>query len=441
MKHYAQRIKHTLMNLINEMSQYSWLFSKTPERDFTRKRKLDFEKTVTSILNLGSSSISNELLDCFKCPARLPSASAFVQRRSKLPASTMEFFFREFTEASGPNELYRGYRLMAVDGSDLQIATNPDDADSYFPGAEGQKPFNLLHLNAIYDLCSHLYVDVIVEGKHVSNEHKTFMAMVDRSKIPLAIVVADRGYESYNNMAHVQEKGWKFLLRVKDSACGIVSGLKLPDTDVFDMSVNLLLTRKQTNEAKELFKDRNRYRLIPSNTAFDYLPQCSKKSIPMKPYELSFRIVRFKISANTYETVVTNLDSDLFSPFELKDIYAMRWGIETSFRDLKYTVGFLHFHAKKVEYILQEIFARLIMYNFSELITSQVLIQKENRKYAYKANFSAAVHICRQFFRGNVSPPIVEALIARFLLPVRPGRCRSRKATAKAAISFVYRVA
>ena len=133
----------------------------------------------------------------------------------------------------------------------------------------------------------------------------------------------------------------------QDSACGIVSGLKLPDTDVFDMSVNLLLTRKQTNEAKELFKDRNRYRLIPSNTAFDYLPQCSKKSIPMKPYELSFRIVRFKISANTYETVVTNLDSDLFSPFELKDIYAMRWGIETSFRDLKYTVGFLHFHAKK----------------------------------------------------------------------------------------------
>ena len=41
MKHYPQRVKETLMNLIDEMSQYSWLFSKTPERDFTRKRQLD----------------------------------------------------------------------------------------------------------------------------------------------------------------------------------------------------------------------------------------------------------------------------------------------------------------------------------------------------------------------------------------------------------------
>lgn len=91
----------------------------------------------------------------------------------------------------------------------------------------------------------------------------------------------------------------------------------------------------------------------------------------------------------------------------------MRWGIETSFRSLKYTVGLLHFHAKKVECIFQEIFARLIMYNFSELITLHVIIHKKARKYACQANFSAAVYICRQFFRGNVSPPDIETLIAR----------------------------
>ena len=33
-----------------------------------------------------------------------------------------------------------------------------------------------------------------------------------------------------------------------------------------------------------------------------------------------------------------------------------RWGIERSFRKLKYTIGLTNFHAKKVEYILQEIF-------------------------------------------------------------------------------------
>ena len=98
----------------------------------------------------------------------------------------------------------------------------------------------------------------------------------------------------------------------------------------------------------------------------------------------------------------------------------MRWGIETSFRQLKYTVGLLHFHAKKAEYIYQEIFARLIMYNFSELITSPVILQNANTKYVYKANFTVAVHVCRQFFLGNVSPPDVEALIRRHVSQFDP---------------------
>ncbi|WP_374972327.1 transposase [Blautia producta] len=48
-------------------------------------------------------------------------------------------------------------------------------------------------------------------------------------------------------------------------------------------------------------------------------------------------------------------------------MYGRRWGIECSFRELKYTIGLTNFHAKKVEYILQEIFAWLIIYNFGSV--------------------------------------------------------------------------
>ena len=119
----------------------------------------------------------------------------------------------------------------------------------------------------------------------------------------------------------------------------------------------------------------------------------------------------------------------------------MRWGIETSFRELKYTIGLLHFHAKKVEYIYQEVIARLIMYNFSELVTSLVIIQKADTKLTYRANFTIAVHVCRQLFLGNVSPPDVEALIRKHVSPIRPGRSRPRKMTVKHTVSFLYRVA
>ena len=119
----------------------------------------------------------------------------------------------------------------------------------------------------------------------------------------------------------------------------------------------------------------------------------------------------------------------------------MRWGIETSFRKLKYTLGLLSFHAKKVEYIRQEIFARLIMYNFCELITSHITIRQSSRKLDYQVNFSAAVHVCRQFFRGNVSPPLVETLISRFVSPIRPDRSFSRTPHRKGLVSFLYRIA
>lgn len=52
--------------------------------------------------------------------------------------------------------------MLAVDGSDLCIAQNPKDTESYFHTTKNAKGFNLLHLNAIYDLYSRVYVDAIV---------------------------------------------------------------------------------------------------------------------------------------------------------------------------------------------------------------------------------------------------------------------------------------
>jgi len=388
-------------------------------------------------------SLTNELMKRFGCRTDIASTSAFVQQRGKILPEAFETIFRMFVDESDPSRLYNGYRLFAVDGSDIQIPTNPQDKDSYFPGSNGQHPYNLLHLNAMYDLLQRTYVDAIVQKRHCCDECRSLADMVDRSSVKQpAIIIADRAYESYNVLAHIQEKGWFFLIRVKDSSSsGLAAGLDLPLLDMFDFPIHLSLTRKQTNETKHLRKQRNHYKLIQSNRTFDYLPAKSRKHHPTVFYQLPFRVVRFAISENSFETVVTNLPLDSFPPSELKRLYAMRWGIETSFRELKYTVGLLHFHAKKTEHILQEIFARLTMYNFSELITSHVVIQKHNRKHAYRANFSVAVHVCRQFFLGNVSPPDVEALIARHVSPIRPGRSRPRILSAKNAVSFIYRVA
>ena len=442
MSSQIQIVKEKLNSAISQLCETSWMFVKDPSRDFTRERKLPLHKVISILLCMEGGSLTGELLRYFGCSQQTASSSAFIQQRQKINEFAFPSLFDLFVRMTDKDRLYKGYRLLAADGSDIQIPTNPKHEDSYFPGANGQTPYSLLHLDAVYDLLQHTYIDAAVCGRRKWNEKGVLCNMVDRSNIAKALIIADRGYESYNLMAHIHEKGWKYLIRVKDiHSSGIAAGLDLPDSDVFDVDIDLNLTTRQTKEVKMLCQNRNRYRFIPCGNSFDFLPRENQKHAPLVFYSLPFRIVRFKLSDSFYETVVTNLNAAQFPPEELKRLYGMRWGIETSFRELKYTVGLLHFHAKKVENITQEIFARLIMYNFAELITSHVVIQKPNRKYPYKANFSVAIQVCRQFLLGNISPPDVEATISRNVSVTRTGRSSPRNMVVKHAVSFLYRVA
>lgn len=278
-----------------------------------------------------------------------------------------------------------------------------------------------------------LYIDAQIQPIRELNERQALIEMVGNSplKDPV-ILVADRGYESYNTFAHIQERGWKYVIRVKDiKSKSMISSLSLPHTDEFDETIHLTLTPKQTNEVKA---NPHRYKFLPQNVRFDYF-----KLKQTDYYELSFRVVRFKLTEDTYETLITNLNQEEFSKEALKELYEMRWGIETAFRELKYAIGLIHLHAKKRSFIEQELFAKLTMYNFCEMITLNVVLTKKERKYNYQVNFTVAIHVCCQFFRSSKIP--VEELIQRNILPVRKGRHSERRTRVKPSVSFMYRVA
>ena len=436
------KIKHAkrlLSTVIAEVTGTPERYCINPNRDFTRKRKISLQTIVSGIINMECKSLPNELIDMFKGSENMPSVSAFVQQRDKVKPEAFEAVFNKFTNKIAVDTV--NMPKLAVDGSDVRLPTNPDDKLTYLPGSKAQDPYNCLHINALYDLDRHLYRAALIQNGAQRDECTALQKLVDNSDIPLALVIADRGYESYNNLAHIQEKGWFFLIRIKDGNYGIKNGFDLPDEDCFDINIVLNLTRKQTNEVKELIKDRNHFRYIAKSSPFDYLPQHSRKDDPLVFYTLKFRIVRFKLSEHYYETVITNLPVDKYPPEDLKKLYASRWGIETSFRDLKYTVGLLKYHSKKTACIRQEIFARLTLYNFVEVITSHVAISKKQRKYTYKCNFSVATHVCRLFLRGQTSPPYVESAIAKCLVPIRPNRKRNRFVLGEVLQRFFYRVA
>ena len=158
-------------------------------------------------------------------------------------------------------------------------------------------------------------------------------------------------------------------------------------------------------------------------------------------YEFHCRVVRFKITDDTYECIITNLDRDEFTIDDIKNLYCKRWGIENSFRELKYAIGLNALHSKKRKLIQQEIYARMILYNFCQRIVQEIKIpKKDNRKYEYQVNFTRSFHILRHFLSktGGKTPP-VDHLIAKEILPIRPGRTDTRYVKAKTVVFFNYR--
>ena len=365
-----------------------------------------------------------------------PTNSSFNQRRAQILPEAFEFLFHEFTKkSSDTSKKYKGYRLIACDGSDLCISHNPDDVATYFK-AKSKKGHNLLHLNTLYDLNNRTYIDAIIQSLKEKNECQAMCNMIDNYSGEKAIFIADRNYESYNVFAHVVENKMFYLIRVKDiNSSGILKGISLPKTSEFDVCKNLTLTRKHTKETRI---NKEKYKNVAYNSKFDYLDSQTQHY-----YDLPMRILRFPISKNSYECIITNLSNEEFNTREIKELYSKRWGIETSYRELKYAIGLTKFHSKNREYIYQEIWARMILYNFCENITNSIILEKNKiKKHGYQLNYSYAIHICRYYLslKEEKAPPNIEKLISRELLPIRPNRSAPRRVKAQSAMSFLYRV-
>ena len=147
-------------------------------------------------------------------------------------------------------------------------------------------------------------------------------------------------------------------------------------TDIANIiqKINCTITRSTVHSKK----DPVRYKKLSPRSVFDFLDL--EKDGKQAVYPMKLRIVRFLLDTGEYECIVTNLKRDAFPPWRIKELYHLRWGIETSFRKLKYSVGLSCFHSKKAEYVEQEIYARVIMYNFCESITPHVSTHQKKKQ-------------------------------------------------------------
>lgn len=262
---------------------------------------------------------------------------------------------------------------MAADGSDF---SSPYDAKSEFATVTNQYGgANRMHVSFIFDILNKIYLDCAVEPKNKADERKSAIKMLSSFKEKI-LAIMDRGYDGLKMIEHCNRiPNLSYLIRLRRKMNLEIGNLPDKTLDI-DMEF----------EVREICK-RHPYKMKIS--AWDM----------EKPCFVKFRLVKFQ-KDDRWIVFATNLSREVFSVDDLKKLYKKRWQIENSFREMKYSLGSLHFHGKKDLFNLQELFAHIIRFNLTAHIIQEIPTPKEeNRHYEYKINFKNSCHIVQDFCR------------------------------------------
>ena len=436
----AEKLKTMFMSDVDSLVAQPDLLAKDPSRHFTRIRKLSAKDVLLFPILRERDTTNMELLKHFNHSTNTPSMSAYFQQRKKLHPNVYNVLLNKFNSHFEPTLFNDRYVLFAVDGSGFNLFYNPRDPITYIPpNKSSPKGHNEIHVTAAYQILDRIYTDVVIQPSPQKNEYRAICELVDRCNISrgIPLFIGDRGFPSFNLFAHCKENGACFLIRAKDLYVDRLLRNERPDGEgEFDITVNRYIVRSQKKRFRSNPDNPELYRFVDSQTPFDYIEYGTESE-----YMLTLRVIRVEISEGVYENLITNLTPEEYGLRELCDLYHLRWSIENSYRELKHVIGAQDFNTRTFEYIVHEVWARLILYNFCSRLIALVVIQKKGKKHMHQVNYTMAIKNSHSFLRQkSKDPPInIIGLIERYTEPIRPGRNFARNHRFQPPMKFTYR--
>ena len=389
--------------------------------DFTRSRKQSFHGTIIFIINFLTKSLSVEIdnfdsfikqnikeneIECF-------TKSAFVQYRNKIKPEAFKHLSDSLRQEFYTNndesiKLWNGFRLLAVDGSRISLPETKELGQIYGK-SKNQSKTEVVQARAsvLYDVLNKLAIDgslspLSIGERVLAINHLEFSQTGDLN-------IYDRGYPSFDLVYEHLERGLNFLMRVK-----------------IDFS-NL------TREFYQSGLNTNIVKMYPGKDA-----KLSKKPYSKDTFR-EIRIVRVELPSGEIEILITSLtDLDKYPNSIFKDLYFLRWGVETFYDELKNKIKAEYFSGYSNHSILQDFYAALFVSNVQSLIVSEIndeLALKSGRtKYQYKVNCNLSYGFLKDriitLFLSDKEMGIIvselKGLFKKHTIPVRPGRKNKR---------------
>lgn len=242
----------------------------------------------------------------------------FKARKNILPDAFKELFLmtRDMVLNKKKIKRHKGYRILAIDGSELTLQRIRDNQEIFAQGNGSAKNKTNAEISLLYDVISGYVIDaqigsIGVNERDYAKKSLTYFSSICDEK---DIVIFDRGYPSRDMIAVLTGMGCKYLMRLPDSS----------------------------------------FKGVKENPSNDF-----RITVSTKTDTYSVRVVRVILKSGEVETLITNLSEDEFSADDFLDLYFLRWGIETTYDTLKNKLLLEKFAGRSHVAVLQEYYAMM----------------------------------------------------------------------------------
>jgi len=345
-------------------------------------------------------------------------------------------------------ELYRDFRIFAIDGSTLQLP----NVESISPKIKGQAQKMKQELRDIYVYNSNDKADyetkarisiledienrIVHQGivnsyfsseKDMAFEHIEYLAeLKTKSSTPYNdLIIFDRGYPSFTLIFLLESKGIDYIIRMPKSRFKEIDNFR--NGKLQDSIITIELTKARLYDIKRKNSNPIMTEILKDKVVGDVI---------------KLRAIKVKLKSGEIEILITSLlDKKAHKTKIFKNFYFKRWGVEEEYKTIKCLLQVENFTGITQIAINQDFFSTLFMLNMHNIMINAVQKEKiveynlkKERKYQYKVNRNFAIGSMKDEFiyllvtDGDIEAFYEEMLdaISINLTPIKPDRSFSR---------------
>ena len=376
-------------NFLVEINKYVNRKYLNNDKSFTRNRKLSLRDTILYPLLQEGHTNSREANNYIKLITgdefAMISQQAIGEKRGFIDPQLYEDMYKDYVD-----DLYdhffddlkiKDYLMLAGDTTVIKVP-NVSKTKEEFPVEEG-KPARA-RLSMFADIKSGFILDAkIVEKKNseVKLAIQHLKNVKNRHPQRKILVTYDRAYPAFDLIFTHIDLNTKFLIRLDD--------------------------RTLHKEIEQLNSDDEILRLYLNNkrTKLITIPELREKY--EKERYIDLRVTQIEITnpkGETYkETLLSNLPMDEFVKQDLKELYNLRWTIETDYDRLKNILEVENFTGQRRIIIEQDIYSKIFLLNLLLTIKKDADkdIQEKRKdkklKHEYQANLNHLLGVLQTF--------------------------------------------